>query len=177
MSFRFDLFFLYFIYIHIYIYIFTYFVRSLNFITLPIRNFFIMSEFRVFQYVHRQSSNSLEIVGRKKKQPNHFFLFSKELREHVPKEIRIPASKLNRFAGYLWKKKMTEEQREIWRTRSQREQLTPEEKELTDHVQKNAVRSYANQLSDCSYKEFVMTKSVLKNDCFLTDSLELNWSI
>ncbi|CAB4426426.1 unnamed protein product [Rhizophagus irregularis] len=134
-----------------------------------------MSEFRVHQYV--QSSNGFGIAGRKKKQPNHFLLFSKELREHVPKGLKIRASQLNKFAGYLWKKKMTEKQREIWKIRSQREQLTPEDKELTDHVRKNAARSCVNRLSNCSFKEFVKTKSVLKNDCFLTDSLELNWSI
>ena len=152
---------------------------------------------RVLQYVYRSGSNRLEIYGRRKMNPNHFLLFSKELREKVPKGLKVSASVLNKFAGYLWNEKMTDKEREFWRERSQKAQLTPEEKELTDYIRNNAnnaAKSHVNQLNDCSrnnaaksyrinrlndcpFKEYVKTRSVLKSDPFLTTTLELNWSI
>jgi hypothetical protein len=151
------------------------FVHSLN--LHRFETFFIMNKLRVLQYVYCSDSDGLVIDGKTKRQPNHFFLFTKELREHVPKELKIPAPDLNKFAGYLWNEKMTEEEKEYWRIRSQKDKLTPEEKELTEYIQKNAAITYVDRLNECSFKEFTMTQTVLKNDCFLTNSLELNWSI
>ncbi|GBB93605.1 hypothetical protein RclHR1_00220039 [Rhizophagus clarus] len=140
-----------------------------------------MGKFRVFEYVYRPDLGGVGINGRKKKHPNQFILFSKKLRENAPKELRIKASELNKFASYLWKEKMTDAQKEFWRKRSQKDRLTPSDKELTDYIQNAAISyvdlSYVSQLNDCSFKEFTTTRLVLKSDCYLTDSLELNWSI
>ncbi|RIA83554.1 hypothetical protein C1645_833659 [Glomus cerebriforme] len=136
-----------------------------------------MSEFRVLQYIYQQESDSVGIIGKQKKKPNSFILFTKKLRESVPKNVKIQQKKLNRFAAYLWNEKMTDYEKNFWKEHSEFIQMTPEEKEITTFIrQRSKNKQKLNQLNDCSYKEFLLNNCVLKNDCFLTESLELNWS-